>query len=160
MRRTPDRLRGWRPALRLVCVGGGGTTPLPSCSVELMTFGRHGAMQGTLGGKDGQVWALPARPMYSFHLVSGRLLTTADARSGARVVVVERWLIGIPLGFELARAVVALAQNVFNTHVLFVFPALNIPLALIGTLVLALVAMQVPLRRAVHYRPGEALRYA
>jgi putative ABC transport system permease protein len=49
---------------------------------------------------------------------------------------------------------------VFNQHVLFAFPALNVPLALAGTLVLALVVIQIPLRRAVRFRPGEALRYA
>ena len=43
-----------------------------------------------LGGQDGQVWALPDQPMYSFHLVSGRLLTAADQRTQARVLVVEQ----------------------------------------------------------------------
>ena len=36
------------------------------------------------------MWAVPDRPMYSFHLVSGRLLTPADQSARARVVVVER----------------------------------------------------------------------
>ncbi|HUA06111.1 MAG TPA: FtsX-like permease family protein [Solirubrobacteraceae bacterium] len=70
------------------------------------------------------------------------------------------WLIGIPLGLGLAHAVVTLAENVFNEHVLFTFPALNIPIALLGTLVLALLVIQIPLRRAVRFKPGEALRYA
>ena len=75
-------------------------------------------------------------------------------------IVLAGWLIGIPLGFGLAHAVVSLAENVFNEHVLFTFPALNIPIALIGTLLLAIVVMQIPLRRAVRFKPGEALRYA
>ena len=75
-------------------------------------------------------------------------------------VALAGWLIGIPLGFGLAHAVVTLAEHVFNEHVLFTFPALNIPIALIGTLVLALLVMQIPLRRAVRFKPGEALRYA
>ena len=75
-------------------------------------------------------------------------------------VALAGWLIGIPLGFGLAHAVVTLAENVFNEHVLFTFPALNIPIALIGTLILALLVMQIPLRRAVRFKPGEALRYA
>jgi putative ABC transport system permease protein len=75
-------------------------------------------------------------------------------------VALAGWLIGIPLGFGLAHAVVSLVQNVFNEHVLFTFPALNIPIALIGTLILALLVMQIPLRRAVRFRPGEALRCA
>jgi len=75
-------------------------------------------------------------------------------------VALAGWLIGIPLGFGLAHGVVTLAENVFNEHVLFTFPAINIPIALIGTLILALLVMQIPLRRAVRFKPGEALRYA
>ena len=75
-------------------------------------------------------------------------------------VALAGWLIGIPLGFGLAHAVVSLAENIFNEHVLFTFPALNIPIALIGTIILALLVMQIPLRRAVRFKPGEALRYA
>ncbi len=75
-------------------------------------------------------------------------------------VALAGWLIGVPLGFGLAHAVVTLAENVFNEHLLFAFPALNIPIALIGTLMLALLVMQIPLRRAVRFKPGEALRYA
>ena len=75
-------------------------------------------------------------------------------------VALAGWLIGIPLGFGLAHAIVTLAENVFNEHVLFAFPALNIPIALIGTLTLALLVIQIPLRRAVRFTPGEALRYA
>ena len=91
----------------------------------------------------------------------------AHARDVRRIFATEGltialagWLIGIPLGFGLAHAVVTLAENVFNEHVLFTFPALNIPIALIGTLILALLVMQIPLRRAVRFKPGEALRYA
>jgi putative ABC transport system permease protein len=69
-------------------------------------------------------------------------------------------VIGIPLGFGFAHGLVALAENVFNEHVLFTFPPLNIPISLIGTLILALLVMQIPLRRAVRFKPGEALRYA
>ena len=74
-------------------------------------------------------------------------------------VALVGWLIGIPLGFGLAHAVVTLAEHVFNEHVLFTFPALNIPIALVGTVALALVVMLIPLRRAVAFKPGEALRY-
>lgn len=70
------------------------------------------------------------------------------------------WLMGIPLGFGLAHPMSALVLNVFNEHVLFTFPALNIPLALIATLILALLVIQIPFRRAVRFKPREALRYA
>ena len=75
-------------------------------------------------------------------------------------VALAGWVIGIPLGFGFAHSLVALAENVFNEHVLFAFPPINIPIALIGTLILALLVMQIPLRRAVRFKPGEALRYA
>jgi putative ABC transport system permease protein len=91
----------------------------------------------------------------------------AQARDVRRIFATEGmtvalagWLLGIPLGFGLAHAVVTLAENVFNEHILFTFPALNVPIALIGTLILALLVMQLPLRRAVRFTPGEALRYA
>jgi putative ABC transport system permease protein len=91
----------------------------------------------------------------------------AHARDVRRIFATEGltialagWLIGIPLGFGLAHAVVALVQNVFNSHLLFTFPAMNIPIALIGTLILALLVIQIPLHRAVRFKPGEALRYA
>ena len=40
-----------------------------------------------------------------------------------------------------------------------VFPPWNI-LALVGTVVLALLVLFLPVRRAVRFRPGDALRYA
>jgi putative ABC transport system permease protein len=91
----------------------------------------------------------------------------AHARDVRRIFATEGmtialagWLIGIPLGFGLAHAVIALVENVFNEHLLFTFPGLNVPIALLGTLILALLVLQIPLRRAVHFKPGEALRYA
>lgn len=91
----------------------------------------------------------------------------AQARDVRRIFATEGltvalagWVIGVPLGFGLAHGLVTLAENVFNEHLLFAFPALNIPIALIGTLMLALLVIQIPLRRAVRFKPGEALRYA
>lgn len=75
-------------------------------------------------------------------------------------VALAGWLLGLPLGFGLAHAVVTLAENVFNEGLVFAFPALDVPIALIGTLILALLVIQIPLRRAVRFKPGEALRYA
>jgi putative ABC transport system permease protein len=40
------------------------------------------------------------------------------------------------------------------------YPAANIAIALAGTIVLALLVTLIPIRRAVRYRPGDALRYA
>jgi putative ABC transport system permease protein len=42
----------------------------------------------------------------------------------------------------------------------FTFPPLNLLIALVGTVLLALLIMQLPLRRAVRFKPGDAIRYA
>jgi ABC-type antimicrobial peptide transport system permease subunit len=76
------------------------------------------------------------------------------------VVALAGWLIGIPLGLGLAHLLSTGTENAINVHLLFTFPLLNLPITLIGTLILALLVMQVPLRRAVRFKPGEALRYA
>ena len=70
------------------------------------------------------------------------------------------WLLGIPLGYALNRALVWLVKEVVEVDVPVTFPPWNPVLALGGTVALALVVMLPPLRRAVRYRPGEALRYA
>ena len=89
----------------------------------------------------------------------GVLQTTSQGAKGLTVALAG-WVIGIPLGFALAHGLGALAENVFNEHVLFAFPLLTIPIVPIGTLILALLVMQIPLRRAVRFKPGQALRYA
>ena len=76
------------------------------------------------------------------------------------VLVLLGWLIGIPLGLGLAHVLSTLTEHVINVHLLFAFPVLSVPIALIGTVILALLVMQVPLRRAVRFKPGDALRYA
>ena len=40
------------------------------------------------------------------------------------------------------------------------FPLGYVAIALIGTVLLALLVMLAPLRRAVRFKPGEAIRYA
>lgn len=70
------------------------------------------------------------------------------------------WLLGIPLGYALARLLVRLVWEIVDVRLPFVFPAQNIPIALVGTVVLALLVLVLPVRRAVRFRPGDALRYA
>lgn len=75
-------------------------------------------------------------------------------------LVVAGWLLGIPVGFLLNRLLVWLVQEVVNVDIPAVFPPWNIVLALVGTILLALLVLALPLRRVVRFRPGEALRYA
>jgi ABC-type lipoprotein release transport system permease subunit len=52
-----------------------------------------------------------------------------------------------------------LVWEVIAIRLPFVFPAGNVLVALVGTVVLALLVLAVPVRRAVHLRPGDALRH-
>ena len=70
------------------------------------------------------------------------------------------WLLGIPVGYALDRLIVWLIWEIVDVRIPVVFPPWNIVLALVGTVVLALVIMVLPVRRAVRLRPGDALRYA
>lgn len=69
------------------------------------------------------------------------------------------WLVGIPLGYALARGIVALAGRAVGLDIAFVFPVAYVAIALVGTVLIAFLVMLAPLARAVRFRPGEALRY-
>jgi putative ABC transport system permease protein len=70
------------------------------------------------------------------------------------------WLLGVPIGYLLDRTLVWLMKEVVNVDVPLAFPSANVALALVGTVLLALLVTLLPIRRAVRYRPGNALRYA
>jgi putative ABC transport system permease protein len=75
-------------------------------------------------------------------------------------LAIAGWLIGIPLGYALNRLLVRLVWEFVDVRLPVVFPPWNIVTALIGTIALALLVLALPVRRAVRFRPGEALRYA
>ena len=70
------------------------------------------------------------------------------------------WLLGIPVGYALARLFSWLMLEIVNIDFGFSFPLLNLLIALLGTILIALLIMRIPLRRAVRFKPGEAIRYA
>jgi ABC-type lipoprotein release transport system permease subunit len=70
------------------------------------------------------------------------------------------WVVGIPLGYVLDRLLLWLFREVIDIELVFAFPATNVIVALMGTVLLALLIMVVSVRRAVRLRPGDALRYA
>jgi putative ABC transport system permease protein len=70
------------------------------------------------------------------------------------------WLLAIPIGYLLNMFIVWMVKKLMNQEVPLTFPAWNLPLALAGTIALALLITLVPIRRAVRYKPGDALRYA
>lgn len=75
-------------------------------------------------------------------------------------VALAGWLLGVPLGYALARIMVWAVGETMGFTVAFTFPVAYIGLALVGTLVLAVVVMLAPLRRAARLTPGEAIRTA
>jgi ABC-type lipoprotein release transport system permease subunit len=76
------------------------------------------------------------------------------------VVAVAGWLLGVGLGYLFAHAIGWAAGEATGIDIAFVFPLAYAGIALVGTVILALVVMLAPLRRAVRFKPGEALRYA
>jgi putative ABC transport system permease protein len=74
------------------------------------------------------------------------------------VLAVAGWLVGVPLGYLLARAIGRAAGESVGLDIAFVFPVGYVAIALAGTVLLALLVMLAPLRRAVRFKPGEALR--
>ena len=70
------------------------------------------------------------------------------------------WLIAIPLGYLLDRVLVWLVRKVANVTIPHTFPLWYLAPALVGTILLALLITLLPIRRAVRFRPGDALRYA
>jgi putative ABC transport system permease protein len=76
------------------------------------------------------------------------------------VVALAGWLAGVPLGYALARAIGWLAGNAVGLDIAFVFPLGYVAIAAAGTVLLAMLVMLAPLRRAVRFKPGEAIRYA
>jgi putative ABC transport system permease protein len=70
------------------------------------------------------------------------------------------WLAGIPLGYALTRLLVRLVWQFVDVRLPVVFPPWNVVVALVGTVTLALLVLFLPVRRAVRFRPGDALRHA
>jgi putative ABC transport system permease protein len=75
-------------------------------------------------------------------------------------LAVAGWAIGVPLGYLLEAFLVWLVRRIVNVDTPVVYPASNVALALVGTIFLALLVTLPPIRRAVRFRPGDALRYA
>jgi hypothetical protein len=81
------------------------------------------------------------------------------ATEGIAVAVVG-WMLGIHIGYALDTMLVWLVHRVVHLQIQLAFPAGNILLALVATTLLAAVVIVLPLRRATHLKPGDALRYA
>jgi putative ABC transport system permease protein len=76
------------------------------------------------------------------------------------ILAAAGWLIGVPLGYLLDRFLVWLLNTVLNLNITLAFPAWNLVLTLVGTILLAFLITLVPIGRAARLRPGATLRYA
>ncbi|HSD77796.1 MAG TPA: FtsX-like permease family protein, partial [Solirubrobacteraceae bacterium] len=76
------------------------------------------------------------------------------------VVALIGWVLGLPAGYLLARALIAVTNSLVDIDMHFAFPPINLAITLVGTIVLAILVLLAPVRRAVRFKPGEALRYA
>ena len=76
------------------------------------------------------------------------------------VVAIIGWALGIPIGYALDLLLVWLVHHVVHAQITLAFPAQNLALALVATILLAGIVILAPLRRATHLKPGDALRYA
>jgi len=69
------------------------------------------------------------------------------------------WLIGIPIGYALARLILWVFERRFDAAFSFRFPLWPIAVSLVVTLLATLIVIRLPLRRAIGMPPGAALRY-
>jgi putative ABC transport system permease protein len=69
------------------------------------------------------------------------------------------WLIGVPIGYGLARFILWVLENEFHAGFVFVFPLWPVAVALVVTVIVSLLVLRLPVRRAVRMQPGIALRY-
>jgi ABC-type antimicrobial peptide transport system permease subunit len=68
-------------------------------------------------------------------------------------------LVGIPLGYGVAQFLNWIMFNILNLEMDLLFPVSFVMIAVLVTLVMTLIIIQLPLRRAARFKPGDALRY-
>jgi putative ABC transport system permease protein len=76
------------------------------------------------------------------------------------VIALAGWLIGLVAGYALAYGIIELTASTANLDLTFTFPAANAAITFVGTVLLAVLVLLAPVRRAARFKPGEALRYA
>jgi putative ABC transport system permease protein len=91
----------------------------------------------------------------------------ARAKDVRRIFAVEGlavallgWLLGVALGWAIGHGLVSLTASLVDIDLFFVFPLANVAITLAGTVLLTLLVLLAPVRRAARLKPGNALRYA
>jgi len=69
-------------------------------------------------------------------------------------------LLGIPAGLGVGLFIEKMMEDIIKLELFYEFPLAYVVIAFVMTLILTLVVIQFPLRRASKLRPGDAIRYA
>jgi putative ABC transport system permease protein len=80
-------------------------------------------------------------------------------RAEGTTLATAGWLLGIPIGYLLARVIVYFFGRAMHTSLPLLFPPWLLLVTLVGVILVARMTLRPPLRRAVRMRPGDALRY-
>ena len=80
-------------------------------------------------------------------------------RTETLTLAVVGFVLAIPLGWLIAHALQWLVLHLVNLSLPAPYSLVALGLAFIGTLILAVLVVAGPLRRATRIRPGDAIRY-
>ncbi len=80
-------------------------------------------------------------------------------RAEGLTIAILGWLLGIPVGYGLARFILWVFERRFDAAFTFRFPLWPVAVALVVTAITTLIVIRIPVRRVVRMPPGEALRY-
>jgi len=80
-------------------------------------------------------------------------------RAEGLTIAILGWLLGIPVGYGLARLILWVFERRFEAAFTFRFPLWPIAVSFIVTLIATLIVIRLPLRRVLRMPPGTALRY-
>lgn len=83
-----------------------------------------------------------------------------DLRTEIVTLALIGFILAIPIGWVVAHALQWLVLHVANAQLPAPYTLEHIALAFIGTMLLAMLVVVVPLRRATRLRPGDAIRYS
>jgi putative ABC transport system permease protein len=80
-------------------------------------------------------------------------------RTEGIAVAIVGWLLGIPSGYALGRLIMWVLENEFHAAFDYRFPLWPILAAFVVTIIVSLIVLRLPLRKALRMQPGAALRY-
>jgi putative ABC transport system permease protein len=80
-------------------------------------------------------------------------------RAEGVAIALVGWLLGVPVGYVLARFILWVFERRFDAAFTFRFPLWPLAVSLVATMVVSLMVIRFPLRRVMRMRPGAALRY-